>query len=151
MDNIARQEPDPPQTLARAEAVAAAHYGQVARRADRLLSNVLGVQWLGAVLIALWLTPRTWWGGESAVHIHVWAAVFLGGVLTLGPVLLAHSLPGRSLTRHVIAVAQMGMGALLIHLTGGRIETHFHVFGSLAFLAFYRDWRVLVTASAVVS
>src|SRR6185295_13374298 len=34
--------------------------------------------------------------------------------------------------------------------TGGRIETHFHVFGSLAILAFYRDWRVLISASAVV-
>ena len=43
------------------------------------------------------------------------------------------------------------MGALLIHLTGGRIETHFHVFGSLAFLAFYRDWRVLVPATIVVA
>ncbi len=42
------------------------------------------------------------------------------------------------------------MSALLIHLTGGRIETHFHVFGSLAILAFYRDWRVLISASAVV-
>ena len=41
--------------------------------------------------------------------------------------------------------------ALLIHLTGGRIETHFHVFGSLAFLAFYRDWRVLVPATVVVA
>jgi len=41
--------------------------------------------------------------------------------------------------------------ALLIHLTGGRIETHFHVFGSLAFLAFYRDWRVLMTATVVVA
>ena len=41
--------------------------------------------------------------------------------------------------------------ALLIHLTGGRIETHFHVFGSLAFLAFYRDWRVLVPATIVVA
>jgi PAS domain S-box-containing protein len=41
--------------------------------------------------------------------------------------------------------------ALLIHLTGGRIETHFHMFGSLAFLAFYRDWRILVTATMVVS
>ena len=45
----------------------------------------------------------------------------------------------------------MLMGALLIHLTGGRIETHFHVFGSLAFLAFYRDWRVLVPATIVVA
>ena len=43
------------------------------------------------------------------------------------------------------------MSALLIHLTGGRIETHFHVFGSLAFLAFYRDWRVLVPATVVVA
>jgi len=45
----------------------------------------------------------------------------------------------------------MAMSALLIHLSGGRIETHFHVFGSLAFLAFYRDWRVLVTGSVVVA
>ena len=42
-----------------------------------------------------------------------------------------------------VAVAQMLWSGVLIHLTGGRIETHFHVFGSLAFLAFYRDWRVL--------
>src|SRR5204862_6742064 len=59
--------------------------------------------------------------------------------------------PGERSTRHVIAVAQMLMAALLIHLTGGRIETHFHVFGSLAFLAFYRDWRVLIPATIVVA
>ena len=65
--------------------------------------------------------------------------------------LLAIFRPGDALTRYTIAVAQMLMGALLIHLTGGRIETHFHVFGSLAFLAFYRDWRVLVPATIVVA
>src|SRR5262249_30890004 len=54
------------------------------------------------------------------------------------------------LTRQCIAVAQMLWSGLLIHLMGGRIETHFHVFGSLAFLAFYRDWRVLMTATLVV-
>ena len=47
---------------------------------------------------------------------------------------------------YVIAAAQMLSAGLLIHLTGGRLETHFHVFGSLAFLAFYRDWRVLGVA-----
>ncbi len=41
--------------------------------------------------------------------------------------------------------------ALLIHLCGGRIETHFHIFGSLAFLAFYRDWKLLITATVVVA
>ena len=59
--------------------------------------------------------------------------------------------PGRTLTRHVIAIGQMLLSALLIHISGGRIETHFHVFGSLAFLAFYRDWRVLISATVVVA
>ena len=67
------------------------------------------------------------------------------------PVALALFQPGRALTRHTIAVAQMLTSAVLIHLTGGRIETHFHVFGSLAFLAFYRDWQVLITATVVVA
>src|SRR3954469_2481936 len=56
---------------------------------------------------------------------------------------------GKALTRHAIAIGQMLDSSLLIHLTGGRIETHFHIFGSLAFLAFYRDRRVLMSATAV--
>jgi signal transduction histidine kinase/ActR/RegA family two-component response regulator len=59
--------------------------------------------------------------------------------------------PGTVWSRHAIAAAQLLFSSLLIHLTGGRIETHFHVFGSLAFLAMYRDWKVLVTASLVVA
>ena len=43
------------------------------------------------------------------------------------------------------------MSALLIHLSGGRIETHFHVFGSLVILSFYRDWGVLIPATLVVA
>src|SRR5436305_12382660 len=58
--------------------------------------------------------------------------------------------PGTALTRHIIAVAQTLMSVLLIDLTGGRIETHFHVFGSLVILSFYRDWRVLISATIVV-
>ena len=53
-------------------------------------------------------------------------------------------------TRLAVAIGQMLMGGLLIHLSGGRIETHFHVFGSLAFLALYRDAGVLATATVVV-
>src|SRR4029079_1295922 len=74
-----------------------------------------------------------------------------GGMISCVPVILAIRRPGDVLTRHAIAVAQMLSSALLIPLTGGRIETHFHVFGSWAFLAFYRDWRVLITATIVVA
>jgi PAS domain S-box-containing protein len=64
---------------------------------------------------------------------------------------MAATRPGAVLTRHVIAVGQMLSCGLLIHLTGGRIESHFQYFGALAFLSFYRDWRVLVTASVVTA
>jgi len=124
---------------------------RVYSRTDRLFAGLMLFQWVAGVLAALWISPRTYVGMESRVHLHVWAALFLGAALALPAVVLAAKLPGRSVTRHAIAVGQALTSALLIHLTGGRIETHFHVFGSLAFLAFYRDWRVLVSASAVVA
>jgi PAS domain S-box-containing protein len=121
------------------------------RRQDRLLAGLLVFQWVAAVAVALWVSPLAWEGLASHTHPHVWAAVFLGGLVISLPVALGVTRPGLTFTRHVIAVGQILIGVLLIHLTGGRIETHFHIFGSLAFLAFYRDWRVLVTASAVVA
>ncbi len=117
---------------------------------DRFFARFMLVQWLATIVLALIVSPKTWAGRTAATHIHVWAAVVLGGLITAYPVWLGLTQPGRTLTRHVIAAAQMLMSALLIHLTGGRIETHFHVFGSLAFLAFYRDIRVLITATVVV-
>ena len=76
---------------------------------------------------------------------------FFGGAVAALPVFFTITRPGEAITRHTIAVGQMVTSALLIHLSGGRIETHFHVFGSLAFLAFYRDWRVMVTGTVVVA
>jgi two-component system, sensor histidine kinase and response regulator len=121
------------------------------QRTDRMFAGLLLFQWVAMVGLALWVTPLTWAGTESRTHPHVWAAVVLGGLIIAFPVFLALARPGRSNTRFVIAAAQMLSTGLLIHLTGGRIETHFHVFGSLAFLSFYRDWRVLLTASAVTA
>src|SRR5258708_4074801 len=128
-----------------------AHTLTVYSQTDRLFAGLLIVQWIAGIGLALWFSPKTWIGQENTVHLHVWAAIFLGGMIAWPPVLLALLRPGLTVTRHVVAVAQMLASALLIHLTGGRIETHFHIFGSLAFLAFYRDWRVLVTASVVVA
>jgi len=127
------------------------HRQRIFRRTDRLFAGLMVAQWLAGIVAAVWISPRTWAGAISQVHLHVWAAVLLGGAIVVYPVVLALKRPGQVFTRHVIAVAQMLTSALLIHLSGGRIETHFHVFGSLAFLAFYRDWPVLVSASAVVA
>ncbi|HEY3854579.1 MAG TPA: ATP-binding protein [Verrucomicrobiae bacterium] len=124
---------------------------QIHRRADRAFAWLMLIQWVAGIVFAVVISPRTWIGASSQTHIHVWAAIFLGGAISGFPIFLALKRPGCTSTRHVIAVAEMLTSALLIHLTGGRIETHFHVFGALAFLAFYRDWRVLLTATTVVA
>jgi len=118
---------------------------------DRLFAGLLLTEWLAGIGAAVWLSPRTWMGQVSQTHLHVWAAVYLGGAIAVFPLALVLTRSGKASTRHIIAVAQMLMSGLLIQLTGGRIETHFHVFGSLAFLSFYRDWRVLVPATLIVA
>ncbi len=121
------------------------------QQTDRRFALLMALQWLAGIAAALWLSPKSWAGSYSNIHVHVWAALLLGGVITGLPVFLALLYPGTVLTRHVIAVGQMLTSGLLVHLSGGRIETHFHYFGSLAFLAFYRDWRVLLTATVVAT
>ena len=140
-----------PQTQQRANELFAEHQRQICARTDHMFAILIIFQWVMGIVAAIWISPRAWDGMASHVHPHVWAAIGLGGIIASFPVTLALLQPGKTLTRHIIAVAQMLSSALLIHLSGGRIETHFHVFGSLAFLAFYRDWRVILTASTVVA
>src|SRR5882672_5692030 len=135
----------------RADELFAQYQHDIHRRTDRLFALLMVLQWVAGIIFAVWVSPLAWFGTLSRTHIHVWAAVFLGGAICLFPAMLGVFRAGEPSTRYTIAVAQMLMGALLIHLTGGRLETHFHVFGSLAFLAFYRDWRVLIPATIVVA
>jgi two-component system, sensor histidine kinase and response regulator len=134
----------------RTEELFLAQQDSIYRHTDSLFGRLLILQWIAAIAVAFWISPRAWAGTTSYIHPHIWAAVVLGGIICSFPLLLIWKWPGHASTRHAVAIGQMFTSALLIHLTGGRIETHFHVFGSLAFLAFYRDRRVLVTASAVV-
>jgi signal transduction histidine kinase/CheY-like chemotaxis protein/HPt (histidine-containing phosphotransfer) domain-containing protein len=116
-----------------------------------MFAVLMALQWIAGIVVALVVAPQTWIGARSEVHQHVMMAIFGGAVLASGPIALAILAPGRLLTRMVIATSQALFSSLLIHLCGGRIETHFHVFVSLAFLAAYRDPRVLVPATIVVA
>ncbi len=123
---------------------------KVIAQTNRLFWWLLTTQWIFAVLFATVWSPRAWAGQESSIHPHLIAALVLGGLLVSLPLGLMHWMPYSLVTRHVTAIAQVSFSALLIHLTGGRIETHFHVFGSLAFLVLYRDWRIMVTATLAI-
>ncbi|HYO74940.1 MAG TPA: hypothetical protein VE010_00640 [Thermoanaerobaculia bacterium] len=141
-----QQTPD-----ARIDSLVRERWHERLKKVDKMFAILMLVQWVFAVLFALFFSPYAWSGKTRVLHTHVYVALFMGAALTLLPVLLAKYRGGSALTRHVMAISQMLMSALLIHLTGGRIETHFHVFGSLAFLAFYLDWRVLITATVTVA
>ena len=123
----------------------------VLRRYSRVFAGLMALEFAAGVACALWLTPRAWDGLASQIHPHVWQSLVIGFVLTSLPVFLAVHSPLATITRHVIAAGQMLMAGLLIHLTGGRLETHFLIFGSLAFLSFYSDWKILLTASLVTA
>jgi methyl-accepting chemotaxis protein len=142
----------PPDAL---DARALVHFDQLRqtnfRRTDRIFAWLMPVQWVVAIVIAATLSPRTWAGSASEPHLHLYAAIFLGGLITALPTALAWLRPGEAITRHAVAAGQLATAALLIHLTGGRVETHFYIFCSLAFLAAYHDWRVLLTGAGVIA
>ena len=73
------------------------------RRGDRLFALLLILQWLGGIGLAFSSSPSTPVAGQSLASWHLWAAIYLGGILTALPVYLAWRYPGRFLTRHAIA------------------------------------------------
>src|SRR6185503_3436253 len=127
---IARLESTLDERLAeRSERIFQDDLNQTQRQTDRLFAVLMLIQWIGGIVLAFVISPRTWVGAQDSVHIHVWAAILLGA-LFMGPGIgLAWISPGKTLTRHVIAAGQMLDSALLIHFTGGRLETHFHEIG----------------------
>jgi methyl-accepting chemotaxis protein len=108
------------------------------RGADRLLSRVL----LLHVPVALGLA--VWYG--------TWTTAILVSALAAGvPWWLARSRAGEPITRHMMGAGFMTFSALFIQQSHGVIELHFHIFASLAFLLAYRDWKVPVSAAALIA
>lgn len=120
------------------------------RTIDRMFGVLMILQYVAAIVWSFTEAPLTWNGAKSAVHPHVVITFVLGGLIAVPICLMVLLAPGRTINRYVIAIGQMIFGALLIYHSNGRIETHFHIFGSLAFLALYRDWRILIPATLIV-
>src|SRR6478672_1145939 len=95
------------------------HRNRIARNTSGIFVVLMLLQWAGAIIASAIVSPRTWSGTISSIHVHIWSSVVLGGIITLVPVALALAYPTYALTRHVVAAGQMLMSALLIHITGG--------------------------------
>ncbi|HYE02683.1 MAG TPA: hypothetical protein VD963_05555, partial [Phycisphaerales bacterium] len=83
-------------TRERAEQLFRQDHGAVLRRTDRLFASLMIFQWLAAIVAALVISPRAWAGTTSHLHVHVVAAVLLGGLIAALPVTLALCWPGRA-------------------------------------------------------
>jgi len=116
---------------------------------DKIFIALFCLQWPAAIGLAFFMTPTTWAGSNSSIHLHVYMSVGLGALATLFPLWLAWRRPGEAVTRHVIAASTMIFTALFIHLSGGRDEGHFHFFMMMAFVTLYFDWKVVLTAIVV--
>ncbi|MCD9189455.1 MAG: ATP-binding protein [Pyrinomonadaceae bacterium] len=116
----------------------------VYRRADRIFAVLLPLQLSAAVVAAIFLRDS-----DKNISPNVWQTIFFSAIITALPLFFTLKFPCRKITRNIVAVSQMLMAGLFIHLTGGRIETHFYIFVSLALLALYRDWKILISAIAV--
>src|SRR5262249_42727441 len=109
----------------------------------------LSLQWIAGFISSFTLVSGVWDSEILYSDYRIQAAIFVGGAVVVPAVLLAVFYPGRMMTRYVVAIGQAVMSALLVQATENRTESYFHLFGSLAFLSFYRDWRLLITASAL--
>src|SRR6476659_8426122 len=77
------------------------HHNEIYIRNGRLFAILMPLQWLAAIASAMWFSPRLWMGAVSHIHMHVWAAVFLGASIASLPVYLALTRPCEVFTRHV--------------------------------------------------
>jgi methyl-accepting chemotaxis protein len=121
------------------------------RSCNLLYGKLLVFEWLATVGVAFFVSPRTWVGSQSYLHPHVLLAVLLGFLMGGLPGIVALKNSDKVWTSHMVAISQMLLMGLLVHTTHGRIETHFAYFTALALLAAFRDWRVLITASAIAA
>ena len=150
LETVSKADPDRP-TASRARELFESRLKASYQDIDFLFAFLLMLEWLATVLSAVIVSPYAWTGERVSLNSLVWITVILGGAIVSLPIGLALVRPGETITRHTLAIGQMLNCALLIHLMGGRIEAHFSIFASLAFLALYRDWKVLITASAIIA
>lgn len=124
---------------ARAREVRHSVVAQLTVGTHRTLRILFAVQWVIAVALA--------WNNASPGDSKMVITAIVGFMLGAPAALFSRAAPGHVLVRHWMAVSQIGWSMLFLWLLEGHSEAQFHVFVSLAFIAFYRDWTVLVTAT----
>jgi PAS domain-containing protein len=104
---------------------------------------LLSLTWFHAGFIALAgpVLGYHWEFGLDALRggtvLHTLAEGLIVAVFAL---LASWKRPTRTIRASFVALGLISSSAILVHLSGGYIELHFHFFVMLVFLSFYQDW-----------
>ncbi len=93
--------------------------------------GILSILWLHVLGVPLY-----------GAYMDAGPSLYLGGGILLAAIAIAARLPAVS-RRLQAAIATYGLvtaSALLVHLSGGRIELHFHFFVMMSVIVLYQDW-----------
>ena len=129
---------DSAQREARAREVRHEIVAQLTVGTHRAFRILFAAQWAIAMLLA--------WNSAVPGDGRLWITFILGGMLCVPAAQFTRGAPLAWWTSHWVALSQIGWSWLYVWLLEGNTEAQFHLFASLAFLAFYRDWTVLLTA-----
>jgi len=114
---------------------------------SRVFLWLLPLQWLASILLCFFEPNAAVGSGLCSNGLQPWVAVLAVGVSALinsVPLVFIRRGPDRPLTRYVVGASQTLFYFLLLGLADEGFDTRYYVFVSLGFLAFYRDWRLLV-------
>jgi len=81
----------------RAQVLFEDHRQRIFKHTDRLFVGLMIFQWIGGIILALVVSPKTWIGRQVKLIFIVWAAIFFGGAIAIVPVALGVFMPGKEL------------------------------------------------------
>jgi methyl-accepting chemotaxis protein len=101
---------------------------------------VVGLLWLHVPALALvgLIGPRPWW---EAVVLPLGVAALAAGGTTAG---------SRRARAELASIGLISCTFVAIELTGGRIDSHLHLYAILIFVALYQQWTPLLWAVGIV-
>lgn len=104
-------------------------------------TTLVRVLWVHAVVYAFY---GAWNDGSIA-------ELFLGpGVISLFATIASIPHASRRWRSVMVSIGLFACSAVLVHLSGGLIEAHFHFFVMIAFIALYHDWAPFLANLTIV-
>ena len=85
-------------TIERAERLYQEQWQQTVRRVDRMFAYLMLGQWILAIAFSMFFSPYGWGGETQTTSLHIYGAIFIGGLITGPPVYPAFRRAGEPLT-----------------------------------------------------